>query len=272
MRQKEMLIGSLNLSYRESGGTDTPVMLIHGNSSSGHVFQNQLTGWFGEKYRVVAIDLPGHGSSDSAADATAYSLPMYADVVVRAAAHLGMDDAVFVGWSLGGHIVLEAHHLLPNARGFAIFGTPPLAFPPAMEAAFLPSASTGFGFQQKLSPEQAKAFAMDFFAPDSTVDIAPFVSTILATDGNARAGLAASIAPDGFQDEVEVVANMEKPIAVFHGKSEQLVSLDYIKAQTMPTLWRQEVQVIDSAGHAPHWEQPQAFNMLLDHFIEEAME
>jgi pimeloyl-ACP methyl ester carboxylesterase len=36
----------------------------------------------------------------------------------------------------------------------------------------------------------------------------------------------------------------------------------------MPTLWRNSVQVIVGAGHAPQWEKAQAFNALLDAFVE----
>jgi len=42
-------------------------------------------------------------------------------------------------WSLGGHILLEAAKDLPRARGFAIYGTPPVGFPPEMADAFLPN-------------------------------------------------------------------------------------------------------------------------------------
>ena len=85
--------------------------------------------------------------------------------------------------------------------------------------------------------------------------------------GSARAGLAASIKPGGYQDEVEIVANLSMPLAIFHGKEEQLVSEPYISKLTIPTLWRNEVQVITGAGHAPHWEQPERFNALLEAFI-----
>jgi len=196
-------------------------------------------------------------------------MPGYAQVVTEAAQALGMEDAVFVGWSLGGHVVLEAHNLLPDARGFVIFGTPPLAFPPAMEKAFLPNPAMGAAFAPDLTEEQAAAFASAFFAPGASIDLAPFVHDIQHTDGNARAGLAASIQPGGYQDEVEIVANLSIPLAILHGAKEQLVNADYIRGLTMPTLWRGEVQLVEGAGHAPHWEQPEAFNELLEAFIEE---
>ena len=120
------------VAYRQSQGTGPTIVLVHGNSASSKAFARQLDGTLGRTYRVIAYDLPGHGKSDDAADpAKTYTMPGYARVLREVAAQLGADDAVFVGWSLGGHIVLEAAPDLPDAKGFAIFGTPPTSFPSA---------------------------------------------------------------------------------------------------------------------------------------------
>ncbi len=271
MRLQILQLSSQKIAYYESSGAGSPVMFIHGNSASGRTFQKQLESTFGETHRLVAIDLPGHGDSDPAADLSAYSLPGYAQVVAEAAQALNMEEAVFVGWSLGGHIVLEAHNLLPQAKGLAIYGTPPLAFPPDMENAFLPNPVVNIGFTPDLTEEQATAYAAAFFAPDASVDLTPFIHDILRTDGQARAGLGASIQPDGYQDEVAVVANLSLPLAVLHGEAEQLVNVAYIRNLTMPTLWRGAVQIISGAGHAPHWEQPDQFNAQLAAFAADVM-
>ena len=267
MQQKTLQLSSLKIGYYESSGTGPAIMLIHGNSSSGLAYQHQIESALGEAYRIVAIDLPGHGNSDPFAETSAYTLPGYAAIVAQAATALGMQDAVFVGWSLGGHIVLEAHNQLEMARGFVIFGTPPLAFPPAMEEAFLANPAVNVGFMADVTEEDARAYAASFFAPGVAAPETPFVTDILRTDGKARAGLAASIRPEGYQDEVELVADLTLPLAVFHGKAEQLVNEAYIRKLTMPTLWRNEIQIIPDAGHAPQWEQPEAFNSLLEAFM-----
>ena len=269
MELKKLQLSSLELGYYESSGTGSPIMLIHGNSASGLTYQHQINSSLGEKHRVVAIDLPGHGDSQAFAKMSEYGIPGYANVVVEAAKALGMEDGIFVGWSLGGHVVLEAHNQLPNAKGFVIFGTPPLAFPPAMEEAYLPNPAMGVGFSPEVTEEQAQAYTDAFFVPGVTAPKEPFITDVLRTDGNARAGLAASITPDGYQDEVEIVGNLSIPLAIFHGKEEQLVNLTYINKLTMPTLWRNEVQVIVAAGHASHWEQAEEFNGLLEEFIVE---
>ena len=86
------------------------------------------------------------------------------------------------------------------------------------------------------------------------------------TDGNARGYLGASVRAGNFADEVEIVRNLKIPLAIVHGREEQIVDLGYLQRLPAPTLWRGEVQVIDGAGHAAQWEKADAFNKLLDEF------
>jgi pimeloyl-ACP methyl ester carboxylesterase len=256
------------IAYRESPGTGPTIVIVHGNSASSRAFAPQLEGGLGAKYRIIAPDLPGHGQSDDAPDpASAYTMPGYAAVLRDVAAKLNAANAVFVGWSLGGHIVLEAAPELALARGFAIFGTPPISFPPAMDQAFLPTPAMAYTFQQELTEEQARAYVLAAFRQGVTDVPDDMVADVLRTDGRARAQLAASIQPGGYRDEVSIVANLEQPLAVLHGVEEQLVNGRYFETLTMPTLWRGRVQAIAGAGHLPQWEQAERFDALLDQFV-----
>ena len=256
-----------SIAYRKSAGRGPATLLIHGNSSSSGVFARQLDGPLGARRRLIAIDLPGHGASDD--NPAAYSLRGYARAVRAIVDALDLHDAHVLGWSLGGHVALEMAPDLPDARGFVILGTPPLGFPPAMDQAFLPNPAMAFSFAEHLDREQAAAYAAAGFRPGASDIPESFIQDILRTDGRARAGLAASIAPDSYHDEIEVVAQMKAPLAVLHGAEEQLINGAYIASLKMPTLWRGAVQVIPGAGHTPHWETPDAFDALLDGFLTE---
>lgn len=269
MHQKMLQLARHKIAYYESNGSGQPVFFVHGNSASGKAYQYQLKSSLGEKYRLIAIDLPGHGDSEPAPDMATYSLPGYAAVIAEAAQALGVGDAVFVGWSLGGHILLEAANLLPKAKGMVIFGTPPLGVASDMATAFLPNPAVNVGFTPNVDEKAATQYAASFMDPANNIDLKPFIDDILRTDGKARGGLGASIGPGGYRNEVEVVGKMTIPLAILHGKAEQLVNLAFIEKLTMPTLWRKAVQVIDGAGHAPHWEQPGRFNELLEAFVKE---
>lgn len=263
MEAKTIKTDTGQIAWRQSSGTSPAIVLVHGNSASSNAFARQLEGPLGQKYRVIAFDLPGHGESGNAADpAKTYNMPGYAGVLMDVVNHLGVQDAVFAGWSLGGHIVLEAAPDLTDAKGFVIFGTPPLGLPPAMGDAFLPHPAMEFTFSSAMNEEQASAYVAAAFRPGVTDLPAAMIADVLRTDGRARAQL---LAPSA-RDQIEVAANLTQPLAVLHGAQEQLINGDYFKGLKMPTLWRGAVQVIDHAGHIPQWEQAETFNELLDAF------
>ncbi len=272
LHPKTLQIKDQTLAYYESPGTGPSAILVHGNSSSGRAFQRQLLSPLGEQFHLIAIDLPGHGNSSPATDPeSTYNAAGYTQTLVEAAKQLGLEDAVFVGWSLGGHIVIEASEALPRAAGLMVFGTPPLGNPPAMTEAFLPNPAMGFGFKPDLSEEEARAYVSAFFAPGFSEIPAFFIEDALQTDGRARGLLGASLAQGAFKDELALVAQLNAPLAILHGEQEQLVNGAYLNALEAPTLWRGAVQIIPQAGHAPHWEQPEQFNALLEAFLQETV-
>ncbi len=257
------------IAAHELSGQGPAAVLIHGNSSSSRAFSKQLDGALGERFRLVAIDLPGHGASDDKKDPALYSLRNQGRSLRAAIDAVGLANAHFVGWSMGGHFALELAPGLPEARGFFIFGAPPFALPPAMELAFLPHPAMRVAFAETIDRDQAAAYVASFFAPGFADIPAFFVEDVLRTDGRARAGIRAGIGSGGYHDETVIVRDLEAPLAVLHGVEDQLVNGAYFATLTMPTLWRGAVQTIPGAGHAPQWETPQAFDALLEAFLEE---
>ena len=259
------------IAVHESDGQGPPVVLIHGNSWSSRVFSRQLDGPLGQRFRLIAVDLPGHGASDDAEDPSAYSLPGHARAVRAVLDALGIDEAHFVGWSLGGHVALEMAPDLRNPRGFVIFGTPPLTSGEGMSEAFFPNPAMKVTFQDKIESLEASAYVAAFFRP-GFADIPPFfLDDVLRTDGRARSNLGASIGPGEFHDERAVVRDLRAPLAVLHGGEEQLVNGRYFDSVAMPTLWRGAVQTIADAGHTPQWETPKVFDALIEAFVTETV-
>jgi pimeloyl-ACP methyl ester carboxylesterase len=255
------------IAFLESEGAGRAVVFVHGNSSSARTWLPVLTGPFGRRFRCLAFDLPGHGQSAPAADHSAYSLPGYAAVLTGFTQTLGASDAVIVGWSLGGHIALEAAPAMPAALGHIIFGTPPVATAAQMADAFLPNPAMNVGFTAEVSPELAHDFAASFTAPGAALPLDEFTADILRTDGAARAALFASVGEGRFTDELAIAAALGRPLAILQGEGEQLVNLGYLQQLSIPGLWRGSVQVIPGAGHAIHQEATAAFTGLLDQFL-----
>jgi pimeloyl-ACP methyl ester carboxylesterase len=265
LRPLRLQVGAQSIAGYESAGTGRPIVLIHGNSSSSRIWQKQLQGPLGSKYRLIAIDLPGHGASSPAPDPERdYSGPGYSACIAAVARQLALADAVFVGWSLGGHAVLNAASALPMAAGLMIFGTPPLGKSSDGFAGFKGLSATAF----TPAPSEAEiaAWIRSAFAP-GYAEVPSFVDAdFRKTDGNARGYLGASAQQGRFADEVAIVRELKIPLAIVHGAEEQIVDLGYLQRLAAPTLWRKQVQVIEGAGHATQWEKAQAFDGILDAF------
>jgi pimeloyl-ACP methyl ester carboxylesterase len=271
MRKQRIDTPNGAIAVHESDGQGPPVVLIHGNSSSSRVFSRQLDGPLGQRFRLIAVDLPGHGASDDAKDPSAYSLPGHARAVRAVLDALGIDEAHFVGWSLGGHIALEMAPDLKHPRGFVIFGTPPLTSGEAMSEAFLPNPVMKVTFQESVDITEASAYVAAFFRP-GFADIPPFfLDDVLRTEGRARSNLGASVQRGEARDECEVARDLKVPLAVLHGGEEQLVNARYFGSVAMPTLWRGAVQMIPDAGHTPQWETPKVFDALVEAFVKETV-
>ncbi len=267
MTEQTVDVGGQEIAFLESEGSGPAVIFVHGNSSSARTWRPLLDGPFGRRFRCLALDLPGHGRSGWATDPEIYSLPGYAAVLAGLASALGAADAVVVGWSLGGHIALEAAPAMPAATGFVIYGTPPVAAAAQMAEAFLPNQVMNVGFAADVSEDDATSYAASFTMPGSDLSLADFTADILATDGAARLNLLASVGAGRFADELAIVSTLRRPLAILQGEGEQLVSLEYLRRVNAPTLWRGEVQVISGAGHAPHQEVPERFAGLLEQFL-----
>lgn len=77
------------------------VVLLHPLATHSALWQPQLSVW-SNRFRVVCVDLPGHGRSPVLPDVT--TLSQYAEEVRLVLDALGVDHAALVGLSLGGMV------------------------------------------------------------------------------------------------------------------------------------------------------------------------
>ena len=68
LKTRTIQVNSQSITVHESEGRGCAIVLVHGNSSSGLTFRQQLDSPLGNDHRMVAIDLPGHGDSNRALD------------------------------------------------------------------------------------------------------------------------------------------------------------------------------------------------------------
>jgi pimeloyl-ACP methyl ester carboxylesterase len=116
----------IRLHYELHGSPKgTPVVLIHGFASDyrlnwvGTRWQEALTG---AGYRVVGLDCRGHGSSEKPHDPAAYALETMAADVGDLLDHLRIDQANYIGYSMGARIGVQALLDLPGRLRWVVLG------------------------------------------------------------------------------------------------------------------------------------------------------
>ena len=145
--------GRDRLEYTEYGAGDSWVVLLHGQLMPRRMQQPLARALAAEGLHVVTLDLLGHGRSDRPADPLVYSMTAFAEQVVALLDHLGADQAVVGGTSLGANVSLEVADIAPDRVRGLILEMPVLdnaveagilAFAPLLFAArFLPFTVNG---------------------------------------------------------------------------------------------------------------------------------
>lgn len=96
----------IRVHYREDGPKDAPVLiLVHGFGDSHFTWE----GWtpvLSQHYRLIALDLPGHGLTEAPASYVLRAADL-ADLVVRLAKSIGIDHFSIAGNSLGGGVAWQ---------------------------------------------------------------------------------------------------------------------------------------------------------------------
>lgn len=124
----ELVRDGVRLAYEERGAAKAPaIVFVHGWTCDRSHFEPQMAR-FSNEYRCIAVDLRGHGESD--APTQAYTIEGFADDVAWMCDELDVLEAVVVGHSMGGAVVLALSHARPDlARAVALLD-PAILFPP----------------------------------------------------------------------------------------------------------------------------------------------
>jgi pimeloyl-ACP methyl ester carboxylesterase len=252
-----------DVAVHERGSGPCTLFMIHGNSSSAEAFLYQFGSPLLERYRLVAVDLPGHGvSGDATQPQRTYTRPGFADALMEVLAQIDLPDPVLLGWSLGGHIALEMAPRLPSLRGAMICGTPPVGRD--MAQGFQPGTAVRYGSREYLTGEELEAFGRSIFG--DALD-ASLRAAMARADGSMRRILFEAARAGAGVDQRQVVERLAPPLAIVNGADDHLINLDYIDSIAYANLWSGTCHRLPGAGHAPFREVPAAFNALLARFL-----
>ncbi|MEP7088855.1 MAG: alpha/beta hydrolase [Nocardioidaceae bacterium] len=120
-RVGQFFVDGDRLEYTEYGAGDRWVVLVHGQLMPRRMHQPLARAIAGEGFHVVTVDLRGHGRSDRPLDPKGYSMTAFGEQVLALLDHLGIDQAVIGGTSLGSNVSLEVADVAPQrVRGLIL--------------------------------------------------------------------------------------------------------------------------------------------------------
>ena len=99
--------GGYRIAFAEYGRGERGLVLVHGLLMNRHMYDNLAPEMASRGYRVITVDLLGHGASDQPADMRAYSMSAFSDQLAALCDHLELGRPVVGGTSLGANVALE---------------------------------------------------------------------------------------------------------------------------------------------------------------------
>ena len=116
---RTVFVGEREFFVREAGPVSAPaVVLVHGWSLDGEMTYYPLVAALAERYRVVVPDLRNHGKSDWVRGR--FEPADMADELAGVLDAVGVRNAVVMGYSLGGMVVMELARRHPHLVGSAV--------------------------------------------------------------------------------------------------------------------------------------------------------
>ena len=173
-------VDGANVHWTSTGSGSQAVIFVHGWTCDESSWSAQVPA-FSAKYRVITLDLPGHGKSAAPANGK-FSMENFARAVEAVRAEAGVDRVVVVGHSMGTPVVRVYQQMYPqHVAGLVIVDgavlVPGAAFeftPPPLTGAEGLTAREGMirgMFSASTSPAlQDHILKMMLGAPESTAD------------------------------------------------------------------------------------------------------
>ena len=113
----------VEISFQVKGKGKTALLFIHGWCCDKTYWKKQIPA-FSKKYRVITIDLAGHG--DSGMNRKKWTMKTFGQDVVAVVNRLKLKKVILIGHSMGGTVMVEATRQIPR-RVIGLIGVDTLA-------------------------------------------------------------------------------------------------------------------------------------------------
>ncbi len=242
----------MRLNYQQTGPEDAPVVLLGSSLGATHEMWAPQLGVLAERFRVVAFDHRGHGGSE--VPPGPYTIEDLGGDVIELLDTLGVDQASYVGISLGGAVGLWLAENAPERfHRFALLCPP--AYPAAGAQMWTDRAAT---VRAEGTQAITEATLGRWFLPDFT-DIEPLRQQLLDTPDE---GYAACCEALGSMDLRDKLADITAPVLLVTAEQDASIPPETVipLASAIPGA---HLEIIENAAHLVTYSHPEIINPLL---------
>jgi pimeloyl-ACP methyl ester carboxylesterase len=265
--------GGTRLHVREWGRRDSPpILFVHGWSQHHLAFRRQLESTLADEFRLVALDLRGHGMSEVPNDVAAYSSEeTWAADIAAVIEQRGLVRPVIVAWSYGGYVVSDYLDRIGdgNVAGVNYVGWSVVVGEPTPHF-------VGRGFHDFHAGSISEDMPTEIAAMRGFVHAcfgqpipAEDLETILAFNCMTPRFVRYALTQKPRKDYAPVLARLKVPVLISHGTAET-VALPSAAEYALKNCPTAKVSWYEGAGHAPFVEDPARFNRELADFARAA--
>jgi len=263
--------GGIQLHVEETGNRrGRPILFIHGFSQCRLAYSKQMHSDLAKDFRLVAMDIRGHGLSDKPRDAYGDS-KLWAEDVRAVIQALRLDQPILSGWSYGGVIICDyvrfhgedrigginlvgAVSKLGSDAAFAVISKEFLGIAPGFFSNDVQESMKSLTAFMRMCVRKEPAPHDFYLALGYNTIVPPYV----------REGLFSRTLEND-----DLLPKLRKPVLITHGARDAIV-LPEAARQHARAIPHAKLSLYPNVGHAPFVENAPRFNRELRAFVKEA--
>lgn len=255
------LVNNLSYHYR-CEGSGPPLLLLHGFTGSHASWDHLLAGLAGH-FLTYAVDLPGHGKTDTPRDAARCRQELVSADLVALMAHCGHDRFNLLGYSMGGRLALALSICFPEHVTALVLESASPGLPTAAERERRQQQDEALA--ERIEAEGVRRFVdeweqLPLFASQGQLPASTRNALRQQRLGNSAHGLAASLRGAGTGAQPSwwsQIPQLKTPTLLICGELDtKFCDLARRMVSANPAL---ELRQVPGAGHCVHLEQAQSF-------------
>jgi 3-oxoadipate enol-lactonase len=255
-------INGITIAYSDRG-TGLPIIFLHAFPLNRTMWAQQEEA-LSLRFRVITVDLRGHGESD--APLWRYTLEQSADDVNALLDQLSIQQAIFVGLSMGGYILFAFYRkYAARVKGLILADTRAQADTAEGKDGRFQMAQTAY----KKGPSAIADIMMPKLLSPATIQTrtALVQQVRVMIENNQISGIAGDLmAMAERPDSIPLLKQITCPAQIIVGELDQATppSDAQLMADQIPNA---RLSIIPGAAHLTNLEQPEAFNHIVANFV-----